>query len=384
MIESATTAINPAPRPGTLIIDPEFKALVPPLSPDERTGLEKSIQEEGCRDALVVWKGHNILVDGHNRYEICTAHGKPFETVEMEFASRDDAMVWIIDNQFSRRNLTPFIRGELALKRKHIIAAKARENQSHGQTAPGKTLLQNSAKAFTPIDTRAEIAKIAGVSHDTIARVEKIVQKAPEEVKEKLRRGDLTINKVYNEIKREENRQQYAERVKAVVSPPTGKYRVILADPPWRYEFSETQNREIENHYPTMDLEAIKALKIPAEDEAILLLWTTAPKLEESIAVLNAWGFTYRTCAVWDKERKGMGYWFRIQHELLLVGVRGNFRTPDPANRFDSVIRAPRAEHSKKPAIVHEMIEKMFPGERYVELFARVERPGWAVWGNEV
>ena len=379
MIESATTAISPTPRSGTLIIDPEFKALIPPLSPDERTGLEKSIREEGCRDALVVWKGHNILVDGHNRYEICTAHGKPFETVEMEFASRDDAMVWIIDNQFSRRNLTPFTRGELALKRKHIIAAKAKKNQL--RTTENR-VCQISDKQR--VDTKKEIAKIAGVSHDTIARVEKIVQKAPEEVKEKLRRGDLTINKVYNEIKREENRQRYAERVKAVVSPPTGKYRVILADPPWRYEFSETRNREIENHYPTMDLEAIKALKIPAEDEAILFLWTTAPKLEESIAVLNAWGFTYRTCAVWDKERKGMGYWFRIQHELLLVGVRGNFRTPDPANRFDSVIRAPLAEHSKKPAIVHEMIEKMFPGERYVELFARVERPGWAVWGNEV
>ena len=89
MIESTTTEISPTPRPGTLIIDPEFKALIPPLSPDERTGLEKSILEEGCRDALVVWKGHNILVDGHTRYEICTAHGKPFETVEMEFASRE-------------------------------------------------------------------------------------------------------------------------------------------------------------------------------------------------------------------------------------------------------------------------------------------------------
>jgi len=107
-----------------------------------------------------VWKGHNILVDGHNRYEICTAHGKPFETVEIEFASRDDAMVWIIDNQFSRRNLTPFARGELALKRKHIIAAKARENQGRRTDL---NLLQNSAKS-KPIDTRAEIAKIAGVS----------------------------------------------------------------------------------------------------------------------------------------------------------------------------------------------------------------------------
>ena len=163
-----------------ITIDPEFKALIPPLLPEERKGLEESILKEGCRDALVVWKGHNILVDGHNRYEICTAHGKPFETVEMEFASRDDAMVWIIDNQFSRRNLTPFARGELALKRKHIIAAKAKENQACGQG--GVLLSQNSVKASEKIDTQKELAKIAGVSHDTIARVEKIVQKAPEEV----------------------------------------------------------------------------------------------------------------------------------------------------------------------------------------------------------
>ncbi|MFA7197642.1 MAG: hypothetical protein WC092_08985, partial [Anaerovoracaceae bacterium] len=92
------------------------------------------------------------------RYEICTAHGKPFETVEMEFASRDDAMVWIINNQFSRRNLTPFIRGELALKRKHIIAAKAKENQIRKP----KSVPQNSVEQ--KIDTQKELAKIAGVA----------------------------------------------------------------------------------------------------------------------------------------------------------------------------------------------------------------------------
>ncbi len=165
---------------------------------------------------------------------------------------------------------------------------------------------------------------------------------------------------------------------------PNGKYNVILADPPWRYEFSETMNREIENHYPTMSLEEIKALKIPAEDNSILLLWTTAPKVEETIQVLNAWGFTYRTCAIWDKEKMGMGYWFRIQHELLLVGLKGSFPAPEPENRQPSVIRSPRAAHSSKPVIVHEMIERMFPEGKYLELFARSERPGWTSWGNEV
>jgi N6-adenosine-specific RNA methylase IME4 len=165
---------------------------------------------------------------------------------------------------------------------------------------------------------------------------------------------------------------------------PENKYDVILADPPWRYEFSETQSREIENQYPTMDLEDIKTLKAPAADNSILLLWTTAPKLEEGIAVMNAWGFKYRSCAIWDKERKGMGYWFRIQHELLLVGVKGEFHPPDPENRFDSVIRSPRAEHSRKPDCIYEMIESMFPHGTKIEMFARNNRPGWSSWGNEV
>ena len=245
-----------------ITIDPEFKALIPPLLPEGRKGLEESILKEGCRDALVVWKGHNILVDGHNRYEICTAHGKPFETVEMEFASRDDAMVWIIDNQFSRRNLTPFARGELALKRKHIIAAKAKKNQqlSEGRGVKG---CQNSDNLIERVDTKKELAKIAGVSHDTIVRVEKIVQRAPEEVKEKLRRGDpgVSINKVFNDIKKEETlqrrREELAEKGAAVVKlPPSvqvyhgdflkdyhilgeGSVDCIITDPPYVKDWLE-------------------------------------------------------------------------------------------------------------------------------------------------
>jgi N6-adenosine-specific RNA methylase IME4 len=165
---------------------------------------------------------------------------------------------------------------------------------------------------------------------------------------------------------------------------PNGKYNVIIADPPWRYEFSETTNREIENHYPTMSLEEIKALEIPTEDNAVLLLWTTAPKVEESIQVMNAWGFKYRTCAIWDKEKIGMGYWFRIQHELLLIGIKGSYPAPAPENRKPSVFRSARSAHSKKPDIVYEMIEEMFPDGKYLELFARSERNGWTSWGNEI
>ena len=98
------------------------------------------------------------------------------------------------------------------------------------------------------------------------------------------------------------------------------EYSVIYADPPWRYSFSKSHTRDIENQYPTLTVEEIAALSIPAAKEAVLYLWATAPKLREALHVMDAWGFEYKTHSIWDKEILGMGYWFRGQHELLLVG----------------------------------------------------------------
>jgi len=162
------------------------------------------------------------------------------------------------------------------------------------------------------------------------------------------------------------------------------KYQIIYADPPWRYNFSSTKNREIENKYPTMSLEDIKALKIPTNDNALLYLWATAPKLLEALEVMKVWGFTYKTQAVWDKEIIGMGYWFRGQHELLLVGVKGKFSPPTQSMRISSVLRERRTRHSKKPHIIQALITQWYPRESKLELFAREKTFGWDVWGNEV
>ena len=175
--------------------------------------------------------------------------------------------------------------------------------------------------------------------------------------------------------------------------PPDGIYNVILADPPWKYEqYSAKPSNAIENYYPTMDLNDIKKLpktlskryNIEIDKDSILFLWATAPKLEEAIGVLNEWGFSYRSCAIWDKENLGLGYYFRVQHELLLVGKKGGMSTPGESDRPRSVIRAKSTRHSEKPTIVHELIEKMYPTGRRIELFARKEREGWAVWGDEI
>jgi N6-adenosine-specific RNA methylase IME4 len=173
--------------------------------------------------------------------------------------------------------------------------------------------------------------------------------------------------------------------LKRVTNPiPVGD--IYYADPPWKYDFSETITREIENQYPTMELEDIKSLKniIPAPNNCVLFLWATAPKLIEALEVMKEWGFNYKTHAIWDKEKIGMGYWFRGQHELLLVGTKGDMSPPAPEFRSASVFKVKRTGHSVKPPEIYDEIERMLPNLRYVELFARNKHNDkWLVWGNE-
>ncbi len=167
---------------------------------------------------------------------------------------------------------------------------------------------------------------------------------------------------------------------------PLGKYNVILADPPWRYEFNASASRVIEKHYPTMDIDAICALPVSkiASDDAILFLWAPATHRPASLRVLEAWGFEYRTGMVWDKESIGMGHFVRQQHEEVAIARRGIFPCPEPAARPPSVFKHKRQAHSQKPDILHEIIEAMYPQGKRIELFARRRRAGWTAWGNEI
>jgi N6-adenosine-specific RNA methylase IME4 len=183
-----------------------------------------------------------------------------------------------------------------------------------------------------------------------------------------------------------------AERVERLVqisqgNTPLGSdrtFNVIYADPPWRYEHSISASRDIENHYPTMPLDEICSLSVPAAEDAILFMWATSPKLDEAMQVIREWGFSYRTCAVWDKETIGMGYYFRQRHELLLVAIKGSIPAPAPKNRPESIFTFPRGNHSAKPEEVALTIEAMFPELPRIELFCRTPRPGWHVWGNQI
>lgn len=176
-----------------LKIDPEFQALIPPLSDEEFQQLKENIIKDGCRDSLVTWNG--TIVDGHNRYKICQENDISFNTEEKGFADREQAVEWIIRNQFGRRNLSPTQRCELALKLKPMIQKKAKENQRNaGGAVP--------SKMAEPVDTRNELAKIARVSNGTFSKAERILEKGtPEQIKRARKGGSgNSVNAIYKDV----------------------------------------------------------------------------------------------------------------------------------------------------------------------------------------
>lgn len=195
-----------------LSVKQEFRDLIPPLSGDERRDLEESIILYGCRDAIVVWRG--FIIDGHNRFEICERNGVLFQTLDMteDFETEDEVKQWIIRNQFARRNIDKYQRSVLALQLKEMIAGRAKENQvaSGVDYGRGGKVLMNSSKPLEDspvqmspqvqserVNTRAEVAKLAGVSEQTIDRVEAIEAEAPELIKQAARDNVVSINKAY-------------------------------------------------------------------------------------------------------------------------------------------------------------------------------------------
>jgi N6-adenosine-specific RNA methylase IME4 len=198
-----------------------------------------------------------------------------------------------------------------------------------------------------------------------------------------------TTNALLKKPRRAARERMFADLTKkAMANLGTKTYGVIYADPPWRFEpYSRDtgMDRAADNHYETMSLDDIKAMAIPAAPSCVLFLWATAPMLPEALSVMDAWGFTYKSHCVWLKDRIGTGFWFRNKHELLLVGTRGDkVPAPAPGEQFSSVIDGVVSAHSRKPHAFADMIEEMFPNVPAVELFARGERLGWDVWGNEV
>jgi len=375
----------------------EFKKLIPALTTEEFKQLEENCLAEGIREKILTWNG--IIIDGHNRFEISTKWNLEYQTESKHFKNEEAVKEWMILNQFGRRNLSNYQRSVLALELEDVFKEKAKEKQIRKP----KSVSVNSPEQ-KPIDTRKELSNVAGVGEQTIARVKKIQEKAPEEVKEKLSRGEVSINQAYKEIKKEEKKAEledkknaYEERIETVtenefkvdIFDTSESFRVIYADPAWSYNDKQDtpQLGGAAKHYDTMSISQLCELPVKeiSEKNSVLFLWVTSPLLEDAFTVLNSWGFKYKTSFVWDKIKHNMGHYNSVRHEILLIATKGSC-VPDNKKLYDSVQSIERNDnHSEKPIEFINIIDDIYTYGNKLEMFCRkIKKDNWYGWGNEI
>lgn len=280
------------------------------------------------------------------------------------------------------------------------LLVKAKADLAHGEWV---RMFEDSLVPFT-VNTAQRLMKVA--EHPQISNAAhaqylppswyslyELTKVEPQRLTAAFKDGIITPDMERRDVSALLSQERRTERIEKLATIAKGntelatdvKYPVIYADPPWRYEHVKTESRAIENQYPTMALDEICALPLGdvTTDDALLFLWATSPKLAEALRVVESWGFTYRTSMVWVKDQIGMGYYARQRHELLLIATKGEPPVPAPEDRPDTVVTAPRGEHSEKPDIFYRVIERMYPTLPRLELFAREAREGWDRWGNQ-
>jgi N6-adenosine-specific RNA methylase IME4 len=381
------------------MIDPEFRALIPPLAPEELAQLEANILRDGCRDPLVVWRWRDadqerdiaeacVLIDGHNRYDICEKNGLEYDVQEMDFDSATDAKVWMIDNQRGRRNLTDGWRYELSQTRKAMLLEKGKQNMSAGGGDKITGLSIVDKPAIEKTNTRDEIATELGWSTGKVAMADVVWKKAEPEVKEQIKAGEISIAAAYKEVQQAERRdhkqQVILELKNREVLPASGSYDVIVIDPPWPMEKIERDVRpnQVAFDYPVMSEDEIKAVELPASDDCHVWVWTTHKFLPMALRCVEAWGLKYVCTFVWHKpggfQPIGLP---QYNCEFALYCRKGSPLFAD-TKAFNTAFTAPRGQHSEKPEEFYDVVRRVTAGKR-IDMFNRREIDGFDTWGNE-
>lgn len=371
----------------------------PLVEGDEFQRLVTDIKVNGLRQPIVQLDG--MILDGRNRYRACLAAGRPPRYANMPRGT--DPLAYVMSANLHRRHLNESQRAMVAARlanmpfggNQHIV-------ETDTGSAPLPTLIVTQSEAATMLDVSSRSLRSAKVVQDkgvaslvgqvergtvAVAIAEKIAR-LPVERQEEI--SALAPDRMVHEIKRtrrETREVELSDKTRAAAeSLGIVLANVIYADPPWRFEVRSDvtgMDRSADNHYPTMTFEDICKIVPPAAEDCVLFLWSTAPMQPEALALLDAWGFEYKTQWIWHKERAGTGYWNRNKHEVLILATRGNVPAPAPGDQFPSVIEAMPGRHSAKPTAFVEMIEAMFPNCVRLEMFARGSREGWITWGNE-
>lgn len=362
-----------------------------PMMDEKRySELKADIEAHGQQEPITLCD--SLILDGRNRYRALTELG--VQPILRTFYGDPWAYVWSLNGE--RRDLNAEQRyliwkfcseqSEAFQAEKRRIAEGANKKRSvaaKGNDNAAKNKKENSAGTnCTPTVSKHPERKTKAAASKTnagaVARGDTLAKQRPD-LADKVRKGELKPTEAHRQMKRESVQKKAA-------ALPDGKYRVIYADPPWKYnDKRDGHTTGAEDHYPTLSISELCALPVKklAADDAVLFIWTTSPMLEVAFGVIKAWGFQYKSSFVWDKIAHNMGHYNSVRHEFLLVCTRGSC-VPDNAKLFDSVQSIERTEHSRKPEAFREIIDTLYTAGRKIELFARgVVTDGWTAWGNE-
>jgi site-specific DNA-methyltransferase (adenine-specific) len=311
-------------------IKDEFKKLIPALSVEEFKQLEQNCLAEGIREKIITWNG--FIIDGHNRFEIATKHKLKFETESKQFNSEVDAKIWMVHNQLGRRNLQPFVKGELTEVLKELLIKKGKENMSLG--GEKKEGLSTMDKPLETHNTRKIVADQLGWGVGTKARFDVVVKKAPEEVKAKLRTGEVSINQAYQEIKKEEKKVNFEQKkaefqkeikiintnqniilgdsIEVLQTLENNSFDLLLSDPPYGMDFKSGWNNKekIVNDkiQDTITLfENVLKNSVPLlKDNAHFYLFGNIDFLPEIKPIIEKY-LNLKNILIWDRKVIGMG-----------------------------------------------------------------------------
>lgn len=342
--------------------------LLPPLTAEAYAALRADIAARGVMVPIERDESGAIL-DGHNRAAIAAELGIDAPSVTRVGMSEAQKREHVLKLNLLRRQLGPIAWADAFRTLAEARGIRLGQGQRNGRTS----------------DTMSEVAAELGVTERTARRRLNLAAAlaADPELAGAVDRGELTPAAARDRARRVKIRA-IGERIAREPAPlPVGPFRVIVADPPWRYDSrAEDATHRARTPYPTMSIDEIAALPVAAlaHAHAVLWLWTTNAHHEHAYGIARAWGFEPRTTLTWVKDRMGVGDWLRGQTEHCLMAVRG--RPVVTLTNQTTALVAPLREHSRKPDEFYTLVEALCPGSK-VELFAREARPGWQRWGAE-
>lgn len=336
---------------------------VPPLSPLERAALVDSIAAYGILTPVVKSKGparKGDLVDGFHRTEIAADLGIAVPFVEVIFNTETEFLIAQLELNVKRRQLPVGQKILIGMQLDPLERELSRERMLEGKGAVGTTRDQIGAKI--------------GVSGTTYERGKRILESGYADLVESFLAGDISVSEGIRRIKNRERLIAIKQvQVGKTVTPPTGKYNVIVADPPWPTEGTP---------YPVQTYDQIATLPVQdlADENCILWLWVINGLADLGFSLIKHWGFTHKTILTWDKRSSAPGWYLNGQTEHVLVAIKGN---PTIVNaQHSTLLSASRREHSRKPDEFYELVDRICVGSK-IDLYARQSRVGWDTWGAE-